>query len=343
LQPKTKEAVKKATRSRPRTRWGMRSARHSFKKARQTKLKKERLPQFVNPGAGQAILDKINGDQSGGSADLKTLDEAHEGISIGSLLSRTFSAQECTVWCENFYCPAEAHSFSPPRADKNIEHRLARLQQSDKQFDEALTATRTRIAAKKEDKNELNKEMKSNKSEETVLGCLCTHAEPRQEELCPNLCTNVHEEYEKIEVMIDSGASETVASEDKFASYNLVETTATGTTYSSAAEKQAENIVNVGQKFVQVVDEKGNESWAKFQMCRGLGQNRILGSVSRLVEAGHTVVFRSPELGSYIQNNGNGYRTYLRQHNGSYYLDLWVKRSAPGATQPVEDFTRQGR
>ena len=78
-------------------------------------------------------------------------------------------------------------------------------------------------------------------------------------------------------------------------------------------------------------------------MCRGLGQNRILGSVSRLVEAGHSVVFRSPELGSYIQNNWNGHRTYLRQHNGSYYLDLWVKRSEPGATQPVEGFTRQGR
>jgi hypothetical protein len=53
------------------------------------------------------------------------------------------------------------------------------LQQSDKQFDEALKASRARIAAKTEDKNELNKEMKSKKSEETVLGCLCTHAEPR--------------------------------------------------------------------------------------------------------------------------------------------------------------------
>ena len=76
--------------------------------------------------------------------------------------------------------------------------------------------------------------------------------------------------------------------------------------------------MNVGQKYVQVVDELGNETWAKFQMCKGLGQNRILGSVSRLVEAGHSVVFRNPELGSYIQNNANGHRTYLRQHNGTY-------------------------
>ena len=100
--------------------------------------------------------------------------------------------------------------------------------------------------------------------------------------------------------------------------------------------------MNVGQKYVQVVDELGNETWAKFQMCKGLGQNRILGSVSRLVEAGHSVVFRNPELGSYIQNNANGHRTYLRQLNGSYYLDLWVRKSQHQA-QPVEGFTRQGR
>ena len=50
----------------------------------------------------------------------------------------------------------------------------------------------------------------------------------------------MHEDYEKIEVMIDSGASETVASEDKFGTYPLEKTMATGTTYSSAAAKQSE-------------------------------------------------------------------------------------------------------
>ena len=75
----------------------------AFKKARQTKRKKARRPQFVNPGAGQAILDKIKGDQSGGSAGLKTLDN--------------------------------------------------------KEVVEALKASRARIAAKQEDKNDLNKEM----------------------------------------------------------------------------------------------------------------------------------------------------------------------------------------
>ena len=111
----------------------------------------------------------------------------------------------------------------------------------------------------------------------------------------------------------------------------------------SAAEKEAEQIVNVGQKYVQVVDARGNESWAKIQMCKGVRQNMILGSVSRLVEAGHSVGFRSLEMGSYIQNNRNGHRTYLRQHNGSYFVDLWVEKMSQPSAQAVEGFTRQGR
>ena len=141
---------------------------------------------------------------------------------------------------------------------------------------------------------------------------------------------NVEDEdaYEMISMMVDSGASETVASDKEFASYPLTPTTATGTTYSSAAEKQFEDIVNIGEKVVETVDEHGNVNWAKFQICKGLSKGKILGSVSRLVQANHTVVFRDPAWGSYIENNLNGYRTYLRQENGSYYLDLWVRKAS---------------
>jgi hypothetical protein len=173
-----------------------------------------------------------------------------------------------------------------------------------------------------------------------VLSCLLSKSAQIEAELNP-LCTSIHDEYEKISIMIDSGASETVASEDKFPTYQLVRTTASGTTYSSAAS-QAEDIVNVGQKYVKVTDGKGAVSWAKFQMCRGLGKDKVLGSVSRLVEAGHRVVFQDPKYGSYIENVANGYRTYLRQQSGSYYLDLWVTKMQEGGHQPVEGFARQG-
>ena len=90
-----------------------------------------------------------------------------------------------------------------------------------------------------------------------------------QEKEKRNLCMRTHEEYKKIEVTIDSGASDEVASVEKFESYPIEKTTASGTTYSSAAGNQAEAIDNAGQRYIRVGDDHGTESWAKFQMCRG--------------------------------------------------------------------------
>ena len=68
---------------------------------------------------------------------------------------------------------------------------------------------------------------------------------------------------------------------EKFESYPIQNATASGTTFSSAAGKQAEDIVNVGQRYIRVVDDHGTESWAKFQMWRGFGQEMTLGGVQR--------------------------------------------------------------
>ena len=87
-----------------------------------------------------------------------------------------------------------------------------------------------------------------------------------------NLCMSTHEESDKIAVMIESGAIETAALLEKFESYPYPIEKATA---SSAAGKQTEDIVNAGQRYIPVVDDHGTESWAKFQKCRGLGQNRI--------------------------------------------------------------------
>ena len=135
-------------------------------------------------------------------------------------------------------------------------------------------------------------------------------------------------------IMIDSRANETVSSDEKFPNYELWATDAVGTRYFSAAENGVA-IVNKGEKVIDTVDANGVTSQVRIQMCSGLNPSKILGSVSRLVQARHRVVFQDPKYGSYIQNVTNGYRVYLRQENGSYYLDLWVKKT------PV--FTRQCR
>ena len=97
-----------------------------------------------------------------------------------------------------------------------------------------------------------------------------------QETKKQNLCMNTHDEYYKIAVMTDAGASETVASAEM--SYPIEKTTTSGTTYSSSAEQQAEDTANVSQRYIRVVDDRGTESWAKFEMCKA----RYWGSVFRV-------------------------------------------------------------
>lgn len=98
------------------------------------------------------------------------------------------------------------------------------------------------------------------------------------------ICTSTHDVYEQVSVMVDSGASETVASEHHFANSPLVATSATGTTYSSAAANPAETIMNLGEKYVEVTDINGKDRWAKLQICSGLGRDKIVARVNRLVQ-----------------------------------------------------------
>lgn len=75
--------------------------------------------------------------------------------------------------------------------------------------------------------------------------------------------------------MVDSGASETAASGEHFEGYPLALATASATSYSSASADPKEDIVNVGEKFAETVDENGATSWAKFQTCRGLRRDEV--------------------------------------------------------------------
>ena len=51
--------------------------------------------------------------------------------------------------------------------------------------------------------------------------------------------------------------------------------------------------------------------------------NKALLSVSRMVQAGNTVVFSSS--GSYVEDKNTGERIPLREQGGMYMLKLWVK------------------
>ena len=67
----------------------------------------------------------------------------------------------------------------------------------------------------------------------------------------------------------------------------------------------------------------GSKYTMAFQVA---GVSKALGAVSRIVGAGSRVVFDDPNtVGSFIENKSTGKKTPLRQHNGVYYLDVWVK------------------
>ena len=77
------------------------------------------------------------------------------------------------------------------------------------------------------------------------------------------------------------------------------------------------------------------------------GVSKALGAVSRIVGAGNRVIFDDPNtVGSYIQDKQTGKCTPLRQHNGVYYLDVWVREGdgLDNVGKPIKpDFHRRAR
>ena len=98
------------------------------------------------------------------------------------------------------------------------------------------------------------------------------------------------------------------------------------------------SIKNRGEKVVSMLTQEGQWRNLKFQVC---DVTRPLASVSKIVEAGHTIVF-APEWkgGSYITNIKSKERTYLAQRDGVFVLDAQV---APPQWQAHPSFGGQGR
>ena len=101
----------------------------------------------------------------------------------------------------------------------------------------------------------------------------------------------------------------------------------------SAARKQSEDIVHVGQRYIREVDDHGTESWAKFPMCKGLGQHKILGSVSSGIWT---------LGGADTQAKGVTHKTtpMVTEHicgskNGSHYLDTPLTPPPPHTDTPT--------
>ena len=121
---------------------------------------------------------------------------------------------------------------------------------------------------------------------------------------------------------VDSGATETVVGEDMIKGVETKpgEATRRGVQYEVAS---GELIPNLGEKNFLAYGEQGHARTIKAQVCE---VNKPLLSVSRMVQAGNSVVFS--RSGSYVEDETTGERIPLREQGGMYMLKLWIKNQS---------------
>ena len=137
-------------------------------------------------------------------------------------------------------------------------------------------------------------------------------------------------EWEEIEMAVDSGASESVASEDMLTGIATVE----GYAQKKRVQYEVADgalIPNLGEKKFVAVSDAGVTRQMKAQVCE---VNKALLSVHRVAQAGNRVVFAAS--GSYVQDETSGETMELVEKGGMYMLRLWAKTQGFGGPPDSE-------
>ena len=136
-----------------------------------------------------------------------------------------------------------------------------------------------------------------------------------------SVCRVSEEEFVQVDMMVDSGATETVMTETCLEGIIDISEGAAfkrGQHYECANGSQ---IPNLGErKFLGITEEEGQKA-VTAQIC---AVTKNLLSVHGMTRNGHRVVF--DEDGSYIEDKASGERSWMRQENGMYMLKLWVSK-----------------
>ena len=138
--------------------------------------------------------------------------------------------------------------------------------------------------------------------------------------ISPDVLNSIGDDgWEEVELAVDSGASETVVSEDMISSAEIKQGLASkrGVQYEVA---NGVRIPNLGEKRFVATSEEGIKRHITAQVCE-VNKGRL--SVRRMVQAGNPVVFN--HRGSYIVDNNTLERMYMGERNDMYMLKLWTK------------------
>ena len=132
---------------------------------------------------------------------------------------------------------------------------------------------------------------------------------------CTALKTNG---WTRMSMAVDSGACDNVADPDQLPCFVMeTEASRAGANFASAT---GEPIPNMGEMIVPMLTREGSLRSMRIQAAP---VTKPLASVMKIVKAGHLVVF--DEKGSYIMNKTTGETNMLREEDGNYMLDVWVK------------------
>ena len=138
--------------------------------------------------------------------------------------------------------------------------------------------------------------------------------------------------WQVLSLAVDSGAAESVIPHTLIQDHPIRETEASknGSNYISAT---GEPISNFGEQRLPLISRKGS---TRSMTPQAAPVDRLLGSVKRMCQAGHKVVFDID--GSYVLNKTTKEVKWLREENGNVMLDMWV---IPGSwlTDSVSDMT----
>ena len=135
------------------------------------------------------------------------------------------------------------------------------------------------------------------------------------------------EKWECLDIVLDSGAAESVAPESMAAWIPTVESAGSrrGQTYLSAS---GDDMPNKGEKCIPVTTEIGHETSATFQIT---DVSRPLCSVAKVCDQGNTVVFDAK--GGYIEDAA-GFRTPFKRESNVYVMQLYSKHPSKTDEKP---------
>ena len=135
------------------------------------------------------------------------------------------------------------------------------------------------------------------------------------------------QKWTRVSMAVDSGACDSVADPNQIpCTVKETQASRSGQNFASAT---GEPIPNLGE---MVMPMRTREGTFRSMTVQAAPVTKPLASVLRIVQAGHTVVFDS--AGSYILNKETQEVNMLREEDGNYMLDVWVKPTSDDDALP---------